>query len=135
MVGTIKRTFTDELDDPYADAESLNILEGPQVLEISTIELKISEAGEALDRIVKTVERKCPEVTFYSELRSMTQLTGAGATSILGDVTRKARMVSAGYDVQLTKLCQMTVAIAGMRLAEGEEGGPSRPRTSRNSPG
>lgn len=120
MVGSVKRTFTEDLDEPMSDREELNILEGPAGTQISTIELKIGEAAEILDRIIAGIERKTPEVTFYEQLRGMTQLTGPAASRLLGDVEHKVRAVSAGYDRSLTKLMQMSVAIAGWRVNNGD---------------
>lgn len=120
MVGAVKRGFTEELDDPYADREDLNILEGPAGTQVSTIDLKITDAALVLDRIIAGIERKCPEVTFYEQLRQMTQLTGPAAGRLLGDVEHKVRSISSGYDNNLTKLLQMSVAIAGWRVNNGD---------------
>lgn len=120
MVGSVKRTFTEDLDEPLSDREELNILEGPAGTQISTIELKIGDAAEILDRIIAGIERKTPEVTFYEQLRSMTQLTGPAAARLLGDVEHKVRAISAGYDRSLTALLQMSLAISGWRLNNGD---------------
>lgn len=122
MVGAVKGPFTEEQDEPTSQRESLNIIEGPAGTDVKTIDIKISEAVEALDRIIAAIEKKCPEITFYQELRSMTQLTGPGASNLLGDVDRKVRAIAAGYDYQLTKLHQMATSICAFRLAEGKEG-------------
>lgn len=122
MYGAVKRTFTDDLDNPRGDAESLNILEGPAGTDVKTIELKISEATQALDRIIAGIERKCPEITLYQLLRSMTQITGPGASRVVGDVDRKVRSIAASYDRRLINLQQMGVAIAGFRFHEGADG-------------
>jgi hypothetical protein len=120
MVGAVKRTFTEDLDDPYADREELNILEGPAGTQVSTIELKITDATTVLDRVIAGIERKTPEVTFYEQLRAMTQLTGPAASRLLGDVEHRVRSISAGYDNNLVKLLQMGVAVAGWRVNSGD---------------
>lgn len=123
MVGSVKRAFTEDFEHgQHNDRESLNILEGPAGTRVETIELKISEAAEALDRIVASIEKKCPELTFYQQLRNMTQITGPAAQRILGDVDRKVRSVAAGYDRSLVRLMQMGISICAMRLDEGLEG-------------
>jgi hypothetical protein len=122
MVGSVKRTFTSDMEDERAPQEELNVLEGPQGTSISTIEIKITEAAEALDRIIAAIERKCPEVTFYSALRNMAQVTGPGASRLLGDVDRKVKLSAAGYDNRLIALLQMAIAICGDRLKEGADG-------------
>lgn len=119
MVGTVKRAATADLVRPHAGREELNILQGPQGTTISTIELKISEAILALEQMIASIERKCPEVTFYEQLRSMTQLTGPGASRLLGDVDKKLKSASSGYDAELKRLLQKGIAIFGMRHAEG----------------
>lgn len=122
LFGSAKRAFTADLDDGRAVGEEINILEGPQGTTMSTIELKITEAGEAVDRLIKAIEKKCPEVVFYTELRAMTQVTGPSAGSLLGDVDRKVKQTAPGYDSGLRGLTQIGTAIAGMRLAEGAGG-------------
>lgn len=122
MVGSVRRTFTADLDDQTPTDDTLNVLQGPQGSSITTIELKISEADIALSRVIKGIERKCPEVVFYSELRSMTQLTGPSATSLLGDVDRKVRMIASGYDWDLIHLLQMGISVCAFRFAEAMEG-------------
>jgi hypothetical protein len=123
MAGTVKRAFTETLGGgPIAERETINVLEGPAGTRIETIELKISEAMEALDHIIASIEKKCPEITFYQELRSMTQLTGPGAQRVLGDVERTVRSIAGGYDRNLIRLSQMGVSMAAMRLAEGADG-------------
>lgn len=121
MFGSVKRTFTAELDEGPAD-ETLNIVQGPQGTTVSTIQLEIGDADIALGRMIKSIEKKCPEIIFYSELRSMTQLTGPSANSLLGDVDRKVRMVAGGYDSDMIRLLQMGIALAGWRFAEGADG-------------
>lgn len=120
MVGSVKRPFTESLDEPQSDREELNILEGPAGTQISTIELKIGDAAEILDRIIAGIERKTPEVTFYEQLRGMTQLTGPAASRLLGDVEHKVRAISAGYDRSLTALMQMAISVAGWRVNNGD---------------
>lgn len=128
MVGSVKRTFTETFGRPVAERESLNILEGPQGTRIETIELKVGEAAEAMDRIFASIEKKCPEVTFYQQLRNMTQITGPGAQRVLGDVEHKFRSFAGGYDRNLIKLHQMGVSIAAMRYDEGALGWEKRTR-------
>lgn len=116
----LSRVFTEKQADPYAQRESINVLEGPAGTRVETIEIRISEATQALDRIIAGIERKCPEVTFYEQLRAMTQITGPAADRLLGDVSHKLRTIAAGYDRQLIKLLQMGVAIGGWRANRGD---------------
>lgn len=122
MYGTVKRGFTESFADPRGGSEELNILEGPAGTRIETLEISLSDASTALELIITSIEKKCPELTFYSQLRAMSQVTGPGASQLLGDVERKVRVIAAGYDNRLTALLQMGIAIAGDRLAEGADG-------------
>lgn len=122
MYGTVKRGFTETFDDSRGGSEELNILEGPAGTRIETLEISLTDASAALELIITSIEKKCPELTFYSQLRAMSQVTGPGASQLLGDVERKVRVIAAGYDHRLIALLQMGIAIAGMRLAEGAEG-------------
>jgi hypothetical protein len=119
MVGTVKRAATADLAKPHAGREELNILQGPQGTTISTIELKISEALKALEQMIASIERKCPEVTFYEQLRGMTQLTGPAASRLLGDVDKRLQAVASTHDVELHRLLGKGIAIMGMRASEG----------------
>jgi len=122
MVSAAKNVFTEDEAEPRESREDLNILEGPAGTSVSTIQLNVTDAAKILDRIISGIERKCPEVTFYEELRSMTQLTGPAASRVLGDVEHKLRSIAGNYDRSLIKLCQMGVAVAGFRVHEGAEG-------------
>jgi hypothetical protein len=122
MTNAVKRTFSDETEDPYASRDDMNILEGPAGTSVSTIQLNVTDAAQILDRIIAGIERKTPEVTFYEQLRGMTQLTGPAAARLLGDVEHKVRSVAGNYDRSLIKLLQMGVAMAGFRSTEAADG-------------
>jgi len=122
MVAAAKNVFTEDADEPREGRQDLNILEGPAGTSVSTIQLNVTDAAKILDRIIAGIERKVPEVTFYEQLRSMTQLTGPAASRLLGDVEHKLRAVAGNYDRSLIKLLQMGVAIGGFRQREGLAG-------------
>jgi hypothetical protein len=117
---TAKRIATQDWAEPAADEETLNVLEGGAGTDLKTLPFD-SEAILAVIHEVKAgIEKKCPEVVFYDKLREMTQTTGPSIQGLLGDVGAKVRAISAGYDRQLIKLLQMSVAIAGWRVREGD---------------
>lgn len=122
MADNARRWFSEDDEGPTRERQSLNVLEGPSGTRVETIELKISEAAAALDKIQAGIEAKCPEITMYRQLRSMTQITGPAAMPLIGDVNRKVKMVAGGYDRSLIRLQQMAVSMAGFRLDEGAEG-------------
>jgi hypothetical protein len=115
----VKRGFTEEEAPELSERESISILEVPQGSGVQSMQMPATEAAEIVDRLIANIEAKLPEVTLYRQLRNMTQITGAGALRALGDVDRKVRAVAAGYDQQLIKLLQMSIAVAGFRFAEG----------------
>lgn len=122
IYGSVKRTFTDELEDDRADRETLNVLQGPQGTSVSTIDLRMTDALAVVERIARAIEQKVPEVTLYERLRSMSQLTGPSVIPLLSDVANKASTIASGYDRQLVKLMQMGVAMAGWRANEAMGG-------------
>lgn len=126
MVSAAKNVFTEDELEPRESREDLNILEGPSGTSVSTIQLNVTDAAKILDRIIAGIERKVPEVTFYEQLRSMTQLTGPAASRLLGDVEHKLRAIAGNYDRSLIKLLQMGVAVAGFRATEALGGWAER---------
>jgi hypothetical protein len=122
MTSAVKKTFTDDLEAPKSSREELNILEGPAGTNVQTIQLDVVSAAQILDRVIAGIERKVPEVTFYEQLRSMTQLTGPAASRLLGDVEHKVRAIAGQYDRSLIKLLQMGIAMAGFRSRAALDG-------------
>lgn len=122
MTDFARRTQTSSLENPNDGRETLNIFQGPAGTTVSTIELRVSEATLATDRLTKAIEKKFPEVTFYEQLRDMTQITGPAASRMLGDVEHALRSASAGFDNNLVATLQMAVAIAGHRRRSKEGG-------------
>ena len=118
MVGTVKRAATADLPRPNAGREELNILQGPQGTTINTIPLNITDALAALNEIKAVIEHKCPEVTFYEQLRGMTQLTGPAATNLLGDVDKRLQAVRSTHDVELSRLLKKGIGIMSLRANE-----------------
>ncbi len=87
--------------------------------------LDLADAMPYLDSIIKEIEHDFPELTFYRELRGMSQVTGPAAARLTGDVGMKVLRAQAGYDQQSIKLFQMAIAIGGWRLARGDWANPS----------
>lgn len=59
----------------------------------------------------------------------MTQITGSGASRLLGDVDHKYRSAAVGYDTELKRLIRKGIAVAGWRRGNGDGiwGLPNRP--------
>jgi hypothetical protein len=113
----------DPLGPSFAD-EQISLLRGPDGANVLTIPLNIAEAYGEIDRQMKEVEADHPELTMYSQLRTMTQVTGPAASRLMGDVSLLVGEAQAQYDQASTKLFQMATAIAGERIKRGDWAGP-----------
>jgi hypothetical protein len=76
----------------------------------------------AMDHLLTEIEHDFPELSMYTELRKMSQVTGPGAARMMGDVYSRVLEVSSNYDTQSIKLFQMAAAIGGFRYRENREG-------------
>ena len=68
------------------------------------------------------IEHDHPELAFYRELRTMSQVTGPAAARLVGDVSARVAETQAAYDEKNVSLFGMAVAIAGMRANSGAWG-------------
>lgn len=88
--------------------------------------LQPEQVVPSIDRLLSEIEHDFPELSMYTELRKMSQVTGPGAARMMGDVYSRVLEVASNYDQQSIKLFQMAVAIGGMRYAEGQQGWSTR---------
>jgi hypothetical protein len=118
---TQKRSATSEFTEPTADQESVLMLSGPADSTVHPLagDLSLADAAVHMDRLIGEIEHDHPELTFYQELRTMSQVTGPGANRMMGDVETKMIEAQSSYDQENIKLFQMAVAIAGMRASSG----------------
>lgn len=84
--------------------------------------LVLSDALPYLDKLISEVERDHPEITFYQQLREMSQVTGPGARALLGDAESLFDEATSNYDSASIKLFQMSVAIGGFRQSQNVGG-------------
>ncbi len=98
--------------------ESINVLKGPADAAIHVANLPASEAIPYMEKLIQEIEHDHPELTFYSQLRDMSQVTGPAASRLMGDVQALLSDAQATYDQQMIKATQMAVAIGGWRLQE-----------------
>ena len=98
--------------------ESVKILKGPAGATIDVAALPTSDALLYIESLIGEIEHDHPELTFYSQLRDMSQVTGPAASRLMGDVQALLADAQATYDQQLIKAIQMAVAIGGWRLQE-----------------
>jgi hypothetical protein len=75
-----------------------------------------------MDHLLTEIEHDFPELSMYTELRKMSQVTGPGAARMMGDVYSRVLEVASNYDTQSIKLFQMAAAIGGFRFKENREG-------------
>ncbi len=123
-----KRVPTSEFIEPATDQESILLLKGSADSKVSSLAGKLDLAGTlaAMKELLTEVEQDHPELTFYKELRAMSQVTGPAAARLVGDVANRFAEVAAIVDQANVKLFQMAVAIAGFRANSGAWGSLNR---------
>lgn len=123
-----KRTSTEDFEDEGSEQQSSLYLEGPAGGNAQSLtgNLDLEGSMTIMNRLMEEIEADHPELLMYRELRGMTEVTGPGATRIMGDVDAMLKESQAGYDQQSIKLFQMAVAIAGWRLNNGDWTNPTR---------
>ena len=124
LFSTQKRGPTNEMAEPTADQEGLLMLGGPADANVSSLagNLDLVGTGAQIDRLLLQIEKRHPELTFYEQLRTMSQVTGPGASRMMGDVEKRVIDAQATYDTANISLFRMAVAIAGMRASSGAWG-------------
>ena len=106
-------------DSPRAD---IPILRGPLGSRIEAVMPPSGDALAAMDHLIVEIEKDHPELTMYSEMRRMSQVTGPAVTRLFGDVEIMVSLARNSYDTQTVKLHQMAVAIGGYRANNGDWG-------------
>jgi hypothetical protein len=82
--------------------------------------LDLDQALPYAQELIKEIEKDHPELGMYNELRAMSQVTGPGASRLLGDVYALVNEVASNSDQQAVKGHQMSVAIWGERIRSGQ---------------
>jgi len=119
-----KREPTSQQQNPSADQESVLMLKGPQGGHVESLagNLDLAAIDTHIGRLQDEIEQDHPELTFYKELRAMSQVTGPAASRLVGDVNARFGEAAAIYDQANIKLFQMAVAISGFRANSGAWG-------------
>lgn len=68
-----------------------------------------------IDRLIAEIENDNPELSAWTEIRKMSQVSGVAIERALGDTQGRLYRAQATYDQQVVKALQMSVAIAGWR--------------------
>lgn len=124
LFDTQKRGSTTDFPQQTSDEESILLLKGPANGHVETLagNLNLADALQIMTMLIGELEQDHPELTFYKELRAMSQVTGPAASRLVGDVNSRFAEASAAYDQANIKLFQMAVAIAGFRANSGAWG-------------
>lgn len=110
-------------EDNQREREMLPVLKGPQDSSIQSVEFgDLTGVKDRLEQMITEIEHDHPELTFYNQLREMSQVTGPAAQRLMGDVQSLVVDAQANYDQQMIKALQMAVAIGGWRLSQGDWG-------------
>lgn len=119
-----KRGPTNDFAEPAQDQEGLLMLAGPENAKAQTLagDLNLADSAVAMHDLIAEIENDHPELSFYKELRTMSQVTGPGAQRMMGDVEQLVVEAQASYDQANMRLFQMAVAIAGFRANSGNWG-------------
>lgn len=108
-------------------AEDLRFLKGPENGSIDTLvgTLSLAEALPYIAQLITEVKDDLPELSLYSELRDMQQVTGPGGVFLVGDVNTKYEEVSANHDTASVSLFRMALGMGGERLRRGDWRNPT----------
>jgi hypothetical protein len=119
-----KRGPTSEESEPSSDQESIQYIKGPKDGRVESLvgSLSIADAGSRIDELRRELEDDHPELTFYKELRAMSQVTGPAASRLVGDSNSRFAEAASNYDQANIRLFQMAVAIGGFRANSGAWG-------------
>src|SRR6266704_2323700 len=119
-----KRVPTSEFVEPATDQESMLLLKASADSHVHPLSGNLDLVGTlaAMKELLTEVEQDHPELTFYKELRAMSQVTGPAAARLVGDVANRFAEVAAIVDQANIKLFQMAVAMAGFRASSGAWG-------------
>lgn len=124
LFATQKRGPTSDFAEPANDQENVLMLSGPADSTVHPLAggLSLADSGDRMRDLIGEIENDHPELSFYRELRTMSQVTGPGAQRMMGDVEQLVVEAQAGYDQANISLFRMATAIAGFRANSGAWG-------------
>lgn len=111
-------------DATKTDEDSITLLKMAGSGSVSSISgnLELAAAEVRIASMIAEIEHDHPEVTMYSQLRSMGQITGPAAELLMGDVKGNVTRARAGYDSASERLFKMLMTMGGMRANERKGG-------------
>jgi hypothetical protein len=122
--------YTSENARVLEDREDLLLIGAPEGAAVHSLAgtLELDDALPYLEKLLGEIEQDHPELILYQQLRQMSQVTGPGASRLMGDAAARIWEAQATYDQQSVKLFGMVVAIAGWRLNSGAWNSTDRQR-------
>jgi len=102
--------------------EAIDYIEANTDAQVHTISLPEGQALKHIQVLLDEVERDHPELSMWDKMRGMSQVSGIAVERLFGDASNYIREAQTNYDTSLIRLCQMSIAIAGMRRSEGAGG-------------
>lgn len=116
-----KRATTTEFEAPSEEQEKLLWVKGASGGRVDSLAgaLSLGDTAPYIDKLLGEIEKSHPELTFYEQLRGMSQVTGPAAQILMGDVASRVLKAMAVYDQASVKIFQMATAIAGFRANTG----------------
>lgn len=100
-------------------AQTIQIITGATGARIEAATMEAGETIALMEHLIAEIEHDHPEITMFTQLRGMSQVTGPAAERMFGDVATLVDAARAQYDRGTIALCQMAAAIGGWRLATG----------------
>ena len=124
LFGKKPQNGTNDFERPTEEQENILLLKGPAGGSISSLagDLDLAQAKTYMDSLLVEIEKDHPELTFYEQLRAMSQVTGPAASRLVGDVASRVAEVQASYDAASMSIFRMAVAMAGFRATTGAWG-------------
>lgn len=128
LFGNKTRGQTNEFEKPAQEQENVLMLKAPPGSTVSPLagDLSLADAAVHIDRLIGEIEKDHPELTYYEQMRNMSQVTGPAAQRLAGDVASRLVDAQAMYDQASMRIFQMAVAMGGMRANSGAWGALSR---------
>lgn len=105
--------------DTDSDIDRYDILKGPENGRSDSLlgDLSLDDALQAASNLMSEIESDYPELSFWSELRKLTQNL-AVARMLTGDTALRVFESATNYDLATKSLLQMGTAIGGLRYEQ-----------------
>jgi hypothetical protein len=125
--GTDMEVPTSRRSHVHRQRESIDILPSPTGTRVHHLldDLGLSASDVHIKRLQEELDMTLPELTLSEKLLDMQQVTEPGSLPLMMDVQRKFDQISGNYDHGVIRQGQMSCAIMGYHLTNGDFGLPS----------